>query len=248
MGLLGHKTVRIGAFLATMAGATALVGAAATSTGAYFTDTHAGTINGTFGKIALRVDNVTVPTGDSATGTDDLAIQWNNMLPGQDKTVTFKVTNITNNAESIWLAFDNSNNEWANINTLGSFGDAKINSPNINQDYNNLNNLYPEGTPPNPGQKNSCGDPEPAIAYLPAENHVMDLAPGASGTFTFSFGFTACLSANALQGNTAFAAPLLYDIIATQPGITPDDTHNGGIYTLPQPPAGGVGSGHTWNT
>lgn len=226
-----------------------MVGMASASTGAYFTDVHAGSVNGTFGKVQVSVDGVTLPAGDS---NDGLAITWNNMLPGSDKTVTWQVTNTGTATESIWLAFDNSNGGWYNtdgrsgINNLGTYGDAQIHSPLLNADYNNLNNLYPQGTPSNPGQTNHCGDPVGPIAYLPAENHVADLAPGHSTTFTFSFGYTACLSANALQGGPAFTNPLLYDIVATQQGVTPDDTHNGGAYAPPTNP-GSLGSGHTWN-
>ena len=80
--------------------------------------------------------------------------------------------------------------------------------------------------------KNACGDPNPAIAYLPAENHVADLAPGQQTNFTFSLGYGSCL-AHAPQGGPAFAAPLKTDIIATQQGISPDDAHNGGAYQAP---------------
>ncbi len=248
--LLRSRSFRLAAFLAAVGGAAALVGAAATGTGAYFTDVQNGTVNGTFGTVKVAVDGVTLPAGDSNSG---LAITWNGMLPGSDKTVTWTVTNTGSANESIWLAFDNSNGGWFNadgnsgINNLGTYGDAKINSPLLNKDFNNLNNLYPQGTPGS--GVNSCGDPHPAIAYLPAENHVADLSPGASTSFTFSFGFTACLSDNALQGGPAFLNPLQYDIIATQLGITPDDTHNGKVYTAPiNPPAGfTVPGGESWN-
>jgi hypothetical protein len=62
---------------------------------------------------------------------------------------------------------------------------------------------------------------------------VADLAPGQQAAFTFSFGYGKCLSDNLLQGRPAFANPLLYDIIATQSGVTPDDAHNGGVYKAP---------------
>jgi hypothetical protein len=234
MRIMRSRSRRVAAFIAATGGAIALVGIAAGSTGAYFTDVHAGSINGTFGKVALSVDGVVVAPGDSATGgKENLEIQWNSMLPGSNKTVSWTVTNTGTANESIWLAFDDSNGEWTAINTLGSYGDARINSPLLNADYNNLNNKYPQGTPANPGQHNACGDQQPAIAYLPAENHVADLAPGGSASFTFSFGYGPCLSDNSLQGGPAFANPLLYDIIATQQGITPDDSHNGGVYTPP---------------
>jgi hypothetical protein len=231
MRIMRSRRQRVAAFIAATGGALALVGLAASTTGAYFTDVHAGSVNGTFGKVAVSVNNVAVPSGDSASGPNSMAIQWNNMLPGSDKTVTYQVTNTGSANESIWLAFDNSNGEWSNINQLGTYGDAKISSPMLNADYNNLNNNYSEGTVA--AGTNACGDPNPAIAYLPAQNHVADLAPGQTTSFTFSLGFTSCISNHAYQGGPAFQAPLLTDVIATQQGISPSDAHNGGVYKLP---------------
>jgi hypothetical protein len=229
------RSHRIAAFIAATGGAIALVGIAAGSTGAYFTDVHPGSVNGGFGKVAISIDGVTVPSGDSTANNvkgEPLEITWNNMLPGQDKTVTYHVTNTGSANESIWLAFDDTNGEWSALNTLGTYGDAQINSPLINADYDNLNNAHPWGSQPAAGH-NACGDPNPSNYYLPAENHVADLAPGQSASFTFSFGYGKCLSNNTLQGGPAFANPLVYDIIATQQGISPDDAHNGGVYTPP---------------
>lgn len=234
MRILRSRSRRAAAFIAATGGAIALVGLAASTTGAYFTDVHPGQINATssFGKVAVSVDGVAVPTGDSTGGANNLQVQWNNMLPGADKTVKFTVHNTGTANESIWLAFDNSNGEWSAVNQLGTYGQAKINSPMLNGDYNNLNNNYPQGTVA--AGTNKCGDPNPAIAYLPAQNHVADLAPGQSTDFTFSLGFSACLSGNAAQGQQAFANPLLYDIVATQQGISPSDSHNAaGTYTAP---------------
>jgi hypothetical protein len=231
MRILRSRRQRVAAFIAATGGALALVGLAASTTGAYFTDVHAGSVNGTFGKVAVSVNGVAVQPGDSTSGPDNMAIQWNNMLPGSDKTVTYTVLNTGSANESIWLAFDNSNGEWSNINQLGTYGDAQIHSPLLNEDFNNLNNNYSEGTVA--AGHNACGDPNPAIAYLPAENHVADLAPGQTTSFTFSLGFTSCISNNAYQGGPAFEHPLLTDVIATQQGVSPSDTHNGGTYTPP---------------
>ena len=92
----------------------------------------------------VAVDGIAVPSGDSTGGANNLSVQWNNMLPGADKTVSWTVTNTGTSNESIWLAFDNSNGEWGNINQLGQYGDAKINSPLENVGFNNLNNEYPQ--------------------------------------------------------------------------------------------------------
>jgi hypothetical protein len=89
------------------------------------------------------VDGIAVPAGDSTGGANNLSVQWNNMLPGSDKTVSFTVTNTGTANESIWLAFNDSNGQWTAINSLGTYGDAQIHSPLITQDFNNLNSHHP---------------------------------------------------------------------------------------------------------
>ncbi len=249
------RAARVAALVGLVGGAAALMGAAGSGTGAYFTDVTTGTVNGSFGTVTDSITAIDLAAGDTASGN---AITWNNMLPGTDKNVSWTVKNTGSAAESIWLAFPNTNGGWFNadgnsgINNLGTYGDAQIHSPLLNANYDNLNNLYPQGTPANPGQKNACGDPVGAIAYLPAENHVADLAPGASATFTFSFGYTACLSKSGdgnSGGGPAFVNPLEYDIVATQQGITPDDSHNGGVFVAPAMPGSpfALKAGQTWN-
>ncbi len=249
---------RVFGCVGALVAAGSLIGTSAGSTGAYFTDVIHDSITGTFGAVAVTVNGITVPAGDTTGGAGTSAtpytIQWANMLPGVNKTVTWTVTNTGTATESIWLAFDNSNQGWFNangnsgINNLGTYGDAQIASPLLNANYDNLNNLYTQGTAAS--GNNACGDPNPAIAYLPAENHVADLTVGQQTSFTFSFGYSACLSANALQLGPAFANPLLADIIATQQGIAPSDAHNGGAYVLPTPAAISytVPAGESWNT
>jgi hypothetical protein len=230
MRILRSRRQRVAAFIAATGGALALVGLAASTTGAYFTDVHTGQVDGTFGQVKVAVNGVDVQPGDSANGMN---VNFSNMLPGQDKSVTYTVLNTGSSTESIWLAFDNSNGEWSAINQLGTYGDAQIHSPLLNADYNNLNNNYAQGTVA--AGQNACGDNNPAIAYLPAENHVADLAPGQTTSFTFDLGFTSCISNAAYQGGPAFQVPLLTDVIATQQGVSPSDVHNGaGAYKLPK--------------
>ena len=79
--------------------------------------------------------------------------------------------------------------------------------------------------------------PNPPVAYLPVENHVADLAPGQSTNFSFSLGFGSCLSRSPwLRVAPAFSSPFAYDVVATQPGISPSDAHNGGAYTVSRAP------------
>src|SRR3974390_3463198 len=129
MRFIRTRRQRAVAFIAATGGALALVGLAASTPGAYFTDVHAGAVTGTFGSVAVSVNGVAVPAGDTTSGSDNMDISWNHMLPGQDKTIPYSVTNTGSANESIWLAFDNSNGEWSNINQLGTYGHAAISSP-----------------------------------------------------------------------------------------------------------------------
>lgn len=242
--MFNSRSVRLAGALTAGGAAVALLSSAAVGSGAYFSDRHDGSVNGTFGQVSVDVTPV---------GNDSLKWDWSGMLPGEWQTASMTVTNTGTKAEDVYLAFDDSNGEWSAINTLGTYGEAQVSSDlNGTHDYNNLKNGYVQGTAANPGQVNACGDAVPAISYLPAENFLGTLAKGASETVTFKFRYTACLGNDTVDthgnhivfnhdGNPAFAGPLNFGVIATQPGVKPDDSHNryhnldgsGVIYTAP---------------
>jgi hypothetical protein len=85
MRIMRSRRQRVAAFIAASGGALALVGLAASTKGAYFTDVHAGQVDGAFGKVAVSVNGVAVQPGDSTSGPDNMAVHFSNMLPGQDK-------------------------------------------------------------------------------------------------------------------------------------------------------------------
>jgi hypothetical protein len=186
------------------------------STGAYFTDSHPGQVDGTFGSVAIDMDG-------SGTGPGNLQFNFTGMLPGQWKTATITATNTGSANEDIYMVFTNANDVWSGVNTLGTYGEAMVNG----SDYNNLNNNYPQSTAANPGQTNACGDPTPPIAYLPHVNYLGTLAPGGSANYSFSFRYSACISNNAYQNQPAFSDPLEFNIAAFQAGVNPSDPHNG---------------------
>ncbi|HEX5466559.1 MAG TPA: hypothetical protein VFW92_07765 [Candidatus Limnocylindrales bacterium] len=222
------KIPRFFSFVALVGAMVALVGATVLTTGAYFTDSHAGQYTGTFGEVSVAVDG-------HGSGAGHLQLDWDDMLPGAWNASTLTVKNTGSANESIWLVFDNSNLMWSSMNTLGTYGEWYVNG----HDYDNLNNRDAQGTPANPGQHNACGDPTPAIAYLPHVNTLGTLAPGATANYSVKFRYTACLSDPALQGLQAFAQPIQFAIVATQNGILPNDPHNGAgtipDLTLPVP-------------
>jgi hypothetical protein len=102
-----NKTARVTAFIGALGASAALIGTAATTTGAYFTDTEAGTISGKTG--TLQVNKV---------GNYDLS--FNELVPGeyQDKNVEYTTTSSSN--EDIWLAFPKGAEYGAPADSAGS--------------------------------------------------------------------------------------------------------------------------------
>lgn len=241
--MFSARSARLAGALTAAGAAVALIGSSAAGSGAYFSDRHNGSFNGHFGQVSIQV----TPVDNGSMNWD-----WMGILPSEWQTASMTVKNTGTKAEDVYLAFDDSNGEWSAINTLGTYGEAQVSSDLTGtHDYNNLNNGYAQGTPDNPGQTNACGDQYPPISYLPAQNFLGTLAAGASETVTFKFRYTACLGNDTVlqngshvvfnqDGSPAFANPLQFGVIATQPGVKPSDPHNrdhfstgGVIYTAP---------------
>lgn len=211
--------IRLAGFVATVGAAAVLVAATVASTGAYFSDTKSGSLNGTFGEVSVKTSG--------GSGNDSLDFTFTKMLPAEWKTAKITVTNTGTGPEDIWMVFDNANKSWSWLNSLGTYGEMTINGKN----YNNLNNKYPQGTPGNATY--------PAIAFVPAQNKIGTLQPGTSYTFEVKFRWTYKLKDAKLNktGTPAFGngnpdiessapGPLTYAIVATQPGISPDNEWN----------------------
>jgi hypothetical protein len=212
-----RKFARIAALATTAVATVALLSGVVATTGAYFTDVHGGSITGTFGAVKVNVSG-------SGASTDGLAFNFAGMMPGEYKTANISVQNVGTENEDIYLVFSDANGAWSAVNTLGTYGEFVVNGT----DYYNLNNHYPQWT--SGAYTNACGDTVPAIAYLPHVNGLGTLAPGASATFTVQFRYSACISNPLYQGQNIFLPandPLGFSIVAEQPGILPNDAHNG---------------------
>jgi hypothetical protein len=217
------------ALLATVAllGGTAWVATA--TTGAYFSDTHTGAISGTIGSIRVT------PSG--GTGGQSMDLQFSNMLPGVAQTVTVNYTNTGANTQDVWIVFNNATALSA-LNNLGHYGEASLSangtalfhSTNLNDRVETCGPFSPSGCWPLKSQ------------YKVASN----LAPGASGTASFTFNYDGVKTVTpptafnvfpaSTQGytvthnkddqyvvNTAdgHGSGLPYSIVATQHGVTP---------------------------
>ncbi|GEP27583.1 MULTISPECIES: hypothetical protein [Cryobacterium] len=187
-------------------------------TGAYFSDTEQGSIDGTKGSIKIA-------------GVDSLDLHFTNMLPGEMQTVSERYVNNGLSPQDVWVVFNNAEALHA-LNDEGTFmefhlsanGTALFDSANLNDNG--------DGVP-------GCAGFDPAgcwpleRAYKLQEN----LAPGSIGKVSFS----AMIAAKAVgqsevgggdwlpypvkQQNGAPVTPtdagLPYQIVATQVGQEP---------------------------
>lgn len=220
------------ALAATVAilGGTAWV--AAGTTGAYFSDTHMGSITGTVGSI-----KVTPYGGAGAEGMD---LSFTNMLPGVPQTVKVNYQNTGANNEDVWIVFDNATALSA-LNSLGTYGEAHLSANGTALfDSANLND-----------RSATCGAFSPILPgcwplakqYLVAAN----LAPGATGNASFTFMLASKTKAaaaafnpypvssvgyvddpnhnkddqNYVSAEDGSGSGLPYQIVATQHGVTP---------------------------
>lgn len=216
------------ALVATVAmlGGTAWI--AAGTTGAYFSDTHNGSITGTIGSIKVT------PYGGA--GADGMNLSFTNMLPGVSQTAKVSYKNTGANAEDVWIVFDNATALSA-LNNMGTYGEAHLSANGTSLfDSANLNDRV--GT---------CGTLSPSGCWPLAKQYLVaaNVAPGAAGSISFSFNLAAkTVSAgpvfnpypvstqgwlvthnsadqNFVDPNVAPGNGLPYEIVATQHGVTP---------------------------
>lgn len=179
--------------LTTLALSAALFAVASAATGAYFSDTHGGAVDGTIGAVKITAGL------HSDTG-GGLNFSLNNLLPGDTQSTTVYYKNTGTAPEDIYIVFPSCPGLSA-LNVLGHYGTvAFTSSGGANWSSGNI------GWP---------AIPTSPVGILLHQN----LAVGATGSMTGTFGFTSELSNSALEGQTL--APVLYNIVATQHGILP---------------------------
>jgi hypothetical protein len=109
------------------AAAFALIAAAAGTTGAYFSDSQGGSVNGTLGQVKLTTSNTT--------------FAWTNMLPGEPQTATVGFQNIGTGPQDFYLVFQNGPALHA-LNNLGKYGEVHVTggkTGNINALFDSAN-------------------------------------------------------------------------------------------------------------
>lgn len=197
---MNKTALRFGGFVASAGVAAALVGMAASGTGAYFSDTKNASVSGTMGTIKVN----------GVGGDQNLNVSFRDMLPGEASTKTVEFQNTGSREQDVWVVFNDSAKLHA-LNQFGTYGEVHLSAGGTELfGSKNLNDGFSCGTP---GE----GD-KPTLCALPAQIKIADnLGSGDQGSFTFSF--TPGAAFKNVQGAQLLDLP--YQLVATQHGITP---------------------------
>jgi len=245
------KKWRVAVFAGALVGSAGLVTAAAAATGAYFNDTQSGTVTGTIGSIkvttsggsggdSLNFNFANMLPGDYQTST----VHYSN-----SGTNTEDVYLVFNNAAALHSVNDLGSYGAAKI---GSNGTTVFSSTNLND--GETAGLQPiDPTSSHCSSSSSASVPLSPTGCWPIPNVVKlatNVAPGHGGTMTFSFALGAKWKATSTELSQLFCYPLIqnpgdpsdptdqvcdtsnpsyglpYEIVATQPGVAPNDPNN----------------------
>lgn len=218
------KTVRVVGFVGSMGLSAALLGTAATSTGAWFTDSEAGTVMAKSGTLTVDKNN-------------NYNLFFDKLIPGQDQTKDVGYHTGGDAPSDIWLSFPNGDaygaftgqKGYPNVSDggLGRYGHFAVynNAGNLLFNSYNLTN-QPDGT-------SGCADSEGHGSNSPATSatdtpaycgvpHYMkiesNVASGTDAKLTLLFGLTG----RATGQNKMEVPSLPFQVVATQVGVRPD--------------------------
>ena len=178
-------------------------------------------------------------TPSGGTGPSSMNLTFNKLLPGAEQTVTVNYQNSGTSREDVYVVFPNATALSA-LNNLGQYGAVHLSSAGAGSlgDVFDTTNLSDKLT--------TCGTFSPSGCWpLLAQYAVArNIEPMTKGSFSFSFEFASAYSKQAPAGTTALWNPfpvtgqthvvasdgsgagLPYEIVATQPGITPGQKGN----------------------
>jgi hypothetical protein len=192
----------------------ALVAVASGATGAYFSDTEAGTISGTMGSIKIDA-------GVNADFGGGMNFGFTNLLPGEPQSGTVHYINTGRSAQDVYIVFPDADALHA-LNDLGTFGSVTIEAPAVSWHSDNLTDFYPSGTPGNPGVA--------TLYHVPSQMLLQsDVAPGEGGSMTFTFAYAGKLPNS--DGPIVFNGPEAAWNPYPLPAIS--NSHNGYTYNPP---------------
>jgi hypothetical protein len=226
-----HTRLRIAALAATVAAVGGLAVMATGVTGAFFSDTASGTVNGTIGTVHEATSG--------GTGADQLDLSFVNLMPGVPQTVTANFANDTGSGlQDFYITFPNATALSA-LNNLGNFGTLHISSAGQGAvgDVFDSQNLNDNGT--------SCPVGSTSVAHpfpcAPLPNQLLiasNVGPGQGGQVSIQFNYASALGGSKVVGGGTFntypvtgqttivgtdgsGSGLPYNIVTTQPGVAP---------------------------
>jgi|EndMetStandDraft_6_1072998.scaffolds.fasta_scaffold77906_2 hypothetical protein len=162
-GIIRRINPRIAIAVVALLAAIGLAFHAAGQTGAYLEDVKKGGVTGTIGQVKISTEG--------GAAIDDPTFAWDDMLPGDYKSVTVTYTNTGTVPEDVYLTFPNLTALSA-LNSLGTYGEVHV-SVNGTEVYANAN----LNDKPNNG-----------TSGLPAQLKLQEgLTVNHTGTFTFKF-------------------------------------------------------------
>lgn len=228
--MVSKKTVKVAGFVGALCASAALVATAASTTGAYFTDSKDGNLSATSGHLEVHT-----------TGTN---INFQGLNPGEDQSqrVTYTPTSNSTTHEDVWLVFKTDTAAYGaftganHVNYggyeqggLGGYGHFKVLS---DQGYGFESYNLQVAADPNTGcHINADGDGGSAERATGPDNGSQsapecgvpgaiklgsNLAPGQASAATITFGLTGKATAQGVQ-----EANVPFQIVATQVGIRP---------------------------
>ncbi len=220
-----NKTARIAAFIGTVGASAALIGMAATNTGAYFTDSEDGTLSGNAGH--LTVDK-----------RSNYSLSFENLVPGEYKSrdVNYHTAGDTN--EDIWLAFpdgeayakfsgakngtyyaDGGMGRYGHFEVKNNAGTSLFSSYNLQSEADGSSGCANANGHGFGRQATSVSDTPPLCGvphYILIES---DVPSNTDAKLTMVFGVT---GRQTDQGQSAPPAQVPFQVVATQHGVRPD--------------------------
>jgi hypothetical protein len=226
------KAWRLGGFIAALGASGALVAAATGATGAYFTDSHDGSISASSGHLSLGISG-------------DMSMNFANLMPGtpESKSITYTTHVSSTGTEDIWLvlppgaAYDGLTGPKDSTlfpgGGLGRYGYFAVSDSNGGTAFRSHN----LAAPPTPADGGVCDvnantgrggsdqvetqtDMFPPYCAIPHDILLAsNLSNGATGTITITFGLS---GKQTDQGQTEFGGSVPFSIVATQHNVRPD--------------------------
>lgn len=244
---------RMAAFVGALAGSAGLVAAATGATGAYFDAVNSGTVTGTIGQVAILTTGGNGNSGSTASLDFQFANLMPGTF--QTATVKFQNTGtnaediwlVFPNADALHAL--NNLGRYGGVTVQSTLG-VVFKSSNLNDALDST--LAPDGNCPGTPDTTTETFWSTSSDCLPLPNAIelaSNVAGQGTGTMEFSFAYAPKLKGPGAEGATAFCYPLVqipsdsnpadqtctttgpkyglpYQIVATQPGIAPNDPLN----------------------